>query len=450
MESRRDTQIMDKDRESKNERAAGPKLSRRKFLAICAGAVVLAGGGWAFSRTQLADRLASHALGAAQGKPVLSYLRQVIATDNAHARTIMWQSDVKWQDAVVEYRLKGAKDIAASPAERETFTDDGVTVELYTARLADLEAGEAYEYRIKADGQCDDWHALQTDDGGAFSALIFPDSQSNDYTDWKHLAQGAAARNEGADFFINMGDLVDNGEDHRQWDAWFDAVAGIIDRIPVAPLMGNHETYNEDWKVREPVAYLHEFALPANGSEEFAGRYYSFDYGPAHFIVLDTQTDEAADFHQGLLETQQAWFREDVRKTDKKWKIVLMHKDPLQYRIANRPERQEGFSDEGRAWMPLFDEAGIDVVFSAHLHTYRNRGHIKNFERDASGPLYILTGVAGNVRYPGLWVDHALDKTVAPQPETDNYLTLCVKDAGVEIACFLPDGTEIDRETLQK
>lgn len=450
MESRKDTQIMDKDRESKNERTAGPKLSRRKFLAICAGVVVLAGGGWAFSRTQLADRLASHALGAAQGKPVLQYLRQIIAADNAHARTIMWQSDVKWQDAVVEYRLKGAKDIAASPAERETFTDDGVTVELYTARLADLKAGELYEYRIKADGQCDDWHALQTDDGGAFSALIFPDSQSNDYTDWKHLAQEVAARNEGADFFINMGDLVDNGEDHRQWDAWFDAVAGIIDRIPVAPLMGNHETYNEDWKVREPVAYLHEFALPANGSEEFAGRYYSFDYGPAHFIVLDTQTDEAADFHQGLLETQQAWFREDVRKTDKKWKIVLMHKDPLQYRIANRLERQEGFSDEGRAWMPLFDEAGIDVVFSAHLHTYRNRGHIKNFERDASGPLYILTGVAGNVRYPGLWVDHALDKTVAPQPETDNYLTLCVKDAGVEIACFLPDGTEIDRETLQK
>ena len=262
--------------------------------------------------------------------------------------------------------------------------------------------------------------------------------------------RGAAEHNEGADFFINMGDLVDNGEDHRQWEAWFDAVAGIIDRIPVAPLMGNHETYNEDWKIREPVAYLHEFALPANGSEEFAGRYYSFDYGPAHFIVLDTQTEEAADFHQGLLEAQQAWFREDVKKTDKTWKIVLMHKDPLQYRIAKRPERQEGFSDEGRAWMPLFDEAGIDIVFSAHLHTYRNRGHIKDFQRDASGPLYILTGVAGNVRYPGLWVDHALDKVIAPQPETDNYLTLCVKDASVEIACFLPDGTEIDRETLRK
>lgn len=430
--------------------AQGRKMSRRRFLAICAGAVVLAGGGWALSRTELAGRLAKHALGAAQGRPVLRDLRQVIASDNAHERTIMWQADVKWTDAVVEYRRKGAKAIESSPAARESFTDDGVTVELYTARLCGLEAGQSYEYCIRADGQCDDWHALQTDDGGAFSALIFPDSQSNDYTDWKHLAQGAAERNEGADFFINMGDLVDNGEDHRQWEAWFDAVAGIIDRIPVAPLMGNHETYNEDWKVREPVAYLHEFALPANGSDAFAGRYYSFDYGPAHFIVLDTQTEEAADFHQGLLEAQQAWFREDVRQSDKKWKIVLMHKDPLQYRITNRPDRKEGFSDEGRAWMPLFDAAGIDVVFSAHLHTYRNRGHIKNFARDTGGPLYILTGVAGNVRYPGLWVDHALDKVIAPQPETDNYLTLCVKEASVEIACFLPDGTEIDRETLRK
>lgn len=442
---------MDKDKftQEKKEKS-GPKMSRRKFLAICAGAIVLAGGGWALSRNELANRLAGRAMGAAQGKLPIDYVRQVIAADNEHARTIMWQSDSAMREPAVEYRLQGDEKVSSVKAKQETFTDDGVTVELYTAGLCGLEAGQKYEYRIKADGEADDWHSLQTDDGGDFSALIFPDSQSNDYSDWKHLAQDAAKRNEDADFFINMGDLVDNGEDHRQWDAWFDAVAGIIDRIPVAPLMGNHETYNEDWKVREPVAYLKEFALPQNGSEEFARRYYSFDYGEVHFIVLDTQTDEAADFHQGLLETQQAWFREDVKKTDKKWKIVLMHKDPLQYRIANRPERQEGFSDEGRAWMPLFDEAGIDIVFSAHLHTYRNRGHIKNFQRDESGPLYILTGVAGNVRYPGLWVDHALDKVVAPQPETDNYLTLAVKNSIAEIACYLPDGTEIDHETLKK
>lgn len=99
--------------------------------------------------------------------------------------------------------------------------------------------------------------------------------------------------------------------------------------------------------------------------------------------------------------------------------------------------------------MPLFDDLGIDVVFTAHLHTYRNRGHIRNFQRDKGGPLYILTGVAGNVRYPGLWIDHALDEKVAPQPETDNYLTLEANENRLVIKCFLPNGQEIDQAAVE-
>ena len=251
-----------------------------------------------------------------------------------------------------------------------------------------------------------------------------------------------------ADFFINMGDLVDNGEDHTQWDAWFDAVAPLAAKIPVAPVMGNHETYDQNWKVRLPKAYLAHFAVPEAGSEPFHRYYYSFDYGPAHFIVLNTQQDETEAFHPGLLAEQQAWFAEDIAQSKadgNAWNIVLMHKDPLQYGFQSRPERRaEGFSDDGRAWMPLFDAQGIDVVLSAHLHTYRDRGHIKNFQRDASGPLYILTGVAGNVRYPNLWKDHSLDVTVAPQPEVDNYMTLRGDAHALEIASYQPDGSTIE------
>ena len=46
--------------------------------------------------------------------------------------------------------------------------------------------------------------------------------------------------NQDAQFFINMGDLVDNGEDHTQWNLWFEAVENIISAIPIAPVMGNH------------------------------------------------------------------------------------------------------------------------------------------------------------------------------------------------------------------
>lgn len=52
------------------------------------------------------------------------------------------------------------------------------------------------------------------------------------------------------------------------------------------------------------------------------------------------------------------------------------------------------------------------------------------------------------MRYPGLWVDHALDQKVAPQPETDNYLTLKASRDTLAIGCYLPDGTELDAQTL--
>ena len=60
----------------------------------------------------------------------------------------------------------------------------------------------------------------------------------------------------------------------------------------------------------------------------------------------------------------------------------------------------------------------------------------------------VLTGVAGNVRYPGLWIDHQLDKVIAPQPETDNYLTMKVSKDSLTLQCFLPDGTVIDKIML--
>lgn len=431
------------------------KLSRRKFLAVCAGALAVAGGGLAAAGGRLLPAAGEKAA-AVLGRGRIEALRQIVAADNAASRTIMWQSPAQLSEAAVELFAGRAEAAGKSgalrrfPASEEVFTDDGVTRYLYTATLTRLEAGKEYAYRAAAGREKSGWRTLRTDDGQGFRALVFPDSQSSDYSGWKQLAQQAYARNPEAAFFVNMGDLVDNGEDHTQWSAWFDAVDGIIDAIPVAPLMGNHETYNEKWKVREPLAYLHAFSLPENGSRENANHYYAFDYGPVHFLVLDTQQGEEEEFHPHLMALEQEWFKEDVRQTKKPWKIVLMHKDPLQYRIHKRPERAEGFSDEGRTWMPLFDEAGIDLVLSAHLHTYRNRGHIQGFERSEQGPLYILTGVAGDVRYPGLWIDHALDEVVAPQPETDNYLTLDADDRALTVRCFLPDGRKIDEAVVKK
>jgi len=192
---------------------------------------------------------------------------------------------------------------------------------------------------------------------------------------------------------------------------------------------------------------LNYFAPPDNGVENFSRRFYSFDVGAAHFVALDSQWDELGT---EVIDIQKNWLRQDLYSTDKPWKIFFIHKDVLQYRINGRPERKEGFSDVGEIFMPEFELLGVDVVFTAHLHTYRNRGRIKNFQHDDTGPLYILTGISGNVRYGGLWIDHALDKVIAPQPETDNYITMDVDAKTLTVKCFSPNGRPIDEITLTK
>ena len=430
-------------------------MNRRSFIkagvavgALGLGSAVL----WQFGGLRgLRDTALRHASGVLYAQR----LRQIVTQDTGRGRTLMWELSSPVEQQTVEVRVQGAETILRRyPATDERFTDDHIEVYQYAAELEQLTSGTRYQYRIAAGETATDWQELYAPAADeSYKMLLFPDSQSSDYADWKQLAHLAWARNTDAQLFACMGDLVDNGEDRLQWTEFFGGVKEMQRSIPMAPVMGNHETYNRDWKVRLPEAYLHYFDTPKNGSKEFDRYYYSFDYGDVHYIVLCTQQKEIDAFKSGLLAEQLAWMRRDLKAHRRRWNVVLMHKDVLQYRINGRPEREEGIDEEnGRVWMPVFDELAIDVVFSAHLHTYRNRGHIYGFDKtaDKKGPLYILTGVAGNVRYPNLWIDHTFDEVTLPQPETDNYLTMEVTRDALEIACFLPDGTEMDRVRVTK
>ena len=376
------------------------------------------------------------------------FIRQIITKNLSTSRCIMWQGRSSLIHPTVEVRSSVDSMTKFFRATDATFTDDGQKNFQYVAQIDNLDPAATYDYRITEGDASTNWFTLKKTSAEKFKAIIFPDSQcGTNYDTWGQVARAAFERNTDADFFVNVGDIVDNGEIHSQWEDWFTQIKNFLPQMPFAPVMGNHETYTRDWKVRQPVAYLNYFASPDNGVENFARRFYSFDYGAAHFAVLDSQWQELGE---EIIDVQKNWLRQDFAATDKPWKIVFIHKDVLQYRINGRPERLEGFSDVGEIFMPEFESLGADVVFTAHLHTYRNRGRLKNFSDDATGPLYILTGLSGNVRYEGLWIDHALDKFVAPQPETDNYLTLEVDATKLTVKCFLPGGELIDETTLQK
>lgn len=381
-------------------------------------------------------------------------VHQVITANSTNSRTIMWQTLASQDNFVVEYADKNSPDDIKSVEPTQSAVDiEGKTVYIYTATLENLEAGQTYNYRIGYDKKRTDWYELNTEanDTHNFKALIFADSQSNDYTDWQNLANTAYANNSDASFFINMGDLVDNGYDLNQWNSWFASVEPFITKIPVAPIQGNHETYTTDWKVAMPTPYLNYFNLPSNGNEQYKNQYYSYDYGDVHFTVINTQDNEMHKFQPDMMAAQMAWLENDLASTNKKWKVVLMHRDILQYSRDGAPiGNQIIFTEEGKEFMPIFDKYHVDAVISAHLHTYRRRAQLTNFEPNNNGTLYILSGVSGNVRYPNLWHNNPLDKYVAPQPETDNFMVLDASEDKLTFSAYLPDNTLLDTYTLTK
>jgi len=414
------------------------KISRRNFIKGTLASGIMLGGGLIIGCENSST----------SGTLKVKFLRQIITKDSTSSRCIMWQSDSPLTAPTVLIDVDG--DLKKFPAQDAAFTDDGMDFIQYVAQVDGLKPNSEYTFKIVDGDKSTGNFTLKTFDENKFKGLIFTDSQSADYSTWGGVAKSAFEKNPDANFFINLGDIVDNGEDHSQWEVWFTQAESLLKSMPFAPVMGNHECYSRDWQERFPVSYLNLFAVPDNGDETFNRRYYSFDFGAAHFAVLDSQWIELDAFQPGVLDAELYWLVDDLKATKKTWKIVCVHRDVLQYKINGRDDWLEGISEVGVNFMPEFDALNVDAVFTGHLHTYRNRGHIKNFEDNASGPLYILCGLSGDVRYNGLWANHKLDKFVAPQPETDNYLTLEGDDKTLTIKCFLPDGTAIDEVKLSK
>ena len=437
---------------------------KRLFTSVLAivSVVAISVGGYTY-REAIYSRIA-RAVAIVSGqeiKPLLDsegrYIRQIVAKDNSTSRTIMWQSDSSEPDAVIEYRLVSSDDIKTLSASDAAFTDDGSMTYIHEGTIIDLTPDTKYEYRIGySTDRRSDWYPLETAGAGEYEVLIYPDSQSGDYSGWEQIVKNSSDRNPNAALYISMGDLVDNGEQAYQWRTWLDSIKPLSARIPLAPTLGNHEMYTLDWKMREPRAYLNYFDVPSNGNTTFDRHYYSYDYGDVHYVVLDTQLYESTHednhdvHHPDLYDVQVQWLRQDLASNTKKWTVVLMHRDPFQYAF-NRPgaSRAAGFDEEGVLFMPIFDEFNVDLVLSAHLHSYRNRGHVRNFERDASGPLYILTGIAGDARRPN-WQQHPLDVYVAPDREKNNYMTMTVTPNRLVVRAFLADGTQIDESVIEK
>ena len=373
-------------------------------------------------------------------------IMHVVTADMKHERTISWKTKTFGEPGILEIRPKQSKNIIKMNAEALELPsyNGGKHFELYTTHITNLAAGTDYEYRISVGKRQSAWKEFRTEpESTSFKALVFGDSQSLNYEDWAKTAQTAWKNNEDAAFFINMGDLVDNGQDESQWNAWFDGTANLLTEMPIVPVMGNHETYSLDWKMAKPNYYLSLFSLPSNGPAGLERFAYSYDYGDVHFIVLNTQLNELREWYPDLLEQQKRWLVQDLSQTQKVWKVVLMHRGIWAHPF-NGP-----LDVIGKTFAPVFDKYNVDLVFTGHVHSYARTKALKNGNPDPSGTVYITTGRSGDK----VWdksPQKPMDELYYNPLDMPNYLVLEASHDAIKVVAFKQNGEIIDQTEIRK
>ena len=361
----------------------------------------------------------------------------------ATTQSITWQTGQYVLASQVEYMEAGDKlhSRKASGSWQQVGTDRGSII-VHSVELTGLKPATNYQYRVGDGFFWSPFHTFTTAplQPEPFTFLLFGDSQGNSYELWQRTIQTGYDRNPNAAFLMNIGDLVDIGLSYDQWADWFQAGRNVIDTIPLMPVMGNHETYTSKWTIAKPALYTGFFRLPNNGPESLQGKVYSFDYGDAHFTILDSQLQEESEWEPNLLEIQQEWLTKDLASTTKPWKLVFIHR-PVYH---NRPS--PGDEDLRDALTPLFERYNVAVVFAGHDHIYARSYPLsggKWSDDTGAGPVYITTGRSGKRFFeraqPKAWDAAYYNPLTEP-----NYLTVAISNHSLLITAFTLNGDVID------
>ena len=331
---------------------------------------------------------------------------------------IAWRTDVAG-DSVIDY--------GTTPAYGQQISDAAAVIQ-HALTLTGLQTDTLYYYRVSTNGVVLAEESFRTAKDASSPQFVFSvlgDSGCgcpNQYT----IASELAATNP--DLVLHTGD-VDYSEPSPDYDTTFFApYQSLAKSVPIYPSIGNHDVPD--------TAYLDAFYLFANNPAA-SERYYSFDYGNAHFIALNTEED----YSPGSAQYQ--WLENDLATTNKFWKFVFMHRPPYSSgNIGSDLNVRYNLS-------PLFEQYGVAVVFSGHDHHYERTFPIQDFHPENPGVTYIVTGAGGDSLTP----IQATNPWTATATEQFHVVKVTINDQVLTLEAISPfpnPGTVIDSVTIDR
>lgn len=194
----------------------------------------------------------------------------------------------------------------------------------------------------------------------------------NDAFSWNKTLNTAMAANPDISFVLSAGDQINKNVEGRdpgnevEYAGFLNA--DWIKSLPVATTIGNHDATNE--------SYSFHFNNPNDTQlgKTVAGGDYFYKYGPALYVILNTNNYNCAEHEQVMKQAVAAY-----PKTP--WRIVMFHQDI--YGSGLDHSDSDGIVLRTQL-TPLMDRYDVDVVLQGHDHTYSRSYLLKSDSRTHS------------------------------------------------------------------
>jgi acid phosphatase type 7 len=349
----------------------------------------------------------------------------VTAVSETSAR-VLWVADPNAEaprfSAAASSSLVPAFKLVPVKAEVTTSPIPGWREVLHSASLTGLRGGDSCMYTIRDSKGIAGGHFTTALPAGAqppfdrFRFLVYGDTRS--FPDRHRAVAEAAGREQPFAFTLNTGDFTANGTTLALWkQEFFDPAGELLRRTPIWPVRGNHE----------PDANL--YAALFEGLPH-GGLYYSFDFGNAHFVMLDSGGLEDRPADPAMLD----WLEKDLSATRAEWKFAVYH----------RPSADTAAG--GKTWgrrdvWPILERHGVDMIFSGHSHVYERFRPVGS--PGGKPMIQIVSGGGGAPTYevkPSPILEVGYDGT--------HYCMLELAGADLRMTVKSPDGNVIDRLSL--
>jgi hypothetical protein len=427
---------------------------------------------------------------------------------------VLWQAADRGASWSVEAQraADGAWEPAEIPRMRRVARPGTEPRRLFRATIAGLAPGAEFSYRVRRGGVpvFEARARARKATGQPHRFVAFGDGAA-DTTGQRAVAyQTYRAR---PDFVFLAGDLVYyKGRTAEYIDKFYPVYnSDVSSPSSGAPLLrstlvlaapGNHDLIERDLdRVPDALAYFFHWSLPLNGPLgapgspgtpilrgapdrrsaflEAAGpayprmANYSFDYGDAHWTVLDT--NPYVDWTDPAL---RAWLERDLASAqDAAWRFVAFHHPPFHSSKAHADEQRS------RLLIDIFEEGNVDLVLSGHIHNYQRsyplrfhaeksrdgravdeNGHVngrwkldKTFDgvthTRPDGIIYLVTGAGGARLYDSAWHDDTSAREPFTAKFVSNVHSLTVVDvtpAQLIVRQVSAEGEELDRFVVTK